>query len=760
MEEREARELRDRLDRLKHSPEHGSPAHGGSASTSSNRNILHNRYILIGIMALIVLLAIFLRIGLARYSGFFEPDGFFHYSVIRQAITANGYIVPMNLSLSGFPEHNAVTEPTGLYYATIIPYIFLQYLGVSYYTIERFVAVFFGVLDVLGAYFLTKYMTNSRVGGLITMLFVAISSGDIAKNAALIYDGEGFVTIFVILALIFFVKSIVEKDRRKRQYMYVLLASLSLDAALFVWGGAPFALVLYIVAVALLILYGFIIGEGRIIKAAVLLSLGLLLFYAIEWVMILTTILRYVPALGSWHFFVFYIPLLLGSLAAYYLITRKEVLPAITLNIRRRAAFSFVLLAIVLIALVALFPNAIAAYAGASGASNTFLATIEELQSPTLSFVWGSFSYQLILAPIGVVLFLIFRKRIAKENLQMATMAFIAVFAYFITTSYLQYTAIRYNSLVSVPIAIFSGYAVYTGIKLLYNHRIKALRYAIIAAFAILIILNFKQTVTTSFSSVQADGIDPGFLTAMAWMYNNTPTNATVLDLWPDGSVVEGWAQRTSYTDSVGGQTGSKIYNFSRWLFAENPAPYFLINASRPDYLVARGYWLYELGGIAQEGNITNSSLYGYDQMTSLNVYHETNQTTYFFNSSAYPYYNAELVVQPGPNGTSAFAATIGAAGQPTRAPIAEIIFVNQSGGRYSIAKSNASSIQDYSLAVYYNGTRITGGALLGQAMADSNFFRFTTLCNVAYCPYNASGITMNVVYSNYDTKIIKINYQ
>ena len=184
MEESEAILLREKLDRLKSSSsEHDTSSDGKSASALAG--ITRNRYAFIAIMLAIIVLAVILRSDMLKYSGFFEPDGFFHYSVIRQAITSNHYIVPMYLNLSGFPSHNAITEPTGFYYVTIVPYIFLQYLGISYYNIMRVIPVLFGILDVFGVYVLAKYLTGSRAGGLLASLFIAISSGDIARTAAI-----------------------------------------------------------------------------------------------------------------------------------------------------------------------------------------------------------------------------------------------------------------------------------------------------------------------------------------------------------------------------------------------------------------------------------------------------------------------------------------------------------------------------------------------------------------------------------------------
>ncbi len=761
MDEREESELREKLDRLKNDQGREHTQHE-PAPEPRKKGLLDNRYTFLAIVVAILVLNLVLRLGLAQYAGFFEPDGFFHYSVISQAILTNHYIVPINSTLSGFPLHNKLTEPGGFYYVTIIPYILLQFLGISYYNIMRYIPLLFGMLDAIGVYFLAKYLTNSRVAGLLAMLFISISSGDIARTAALVYRGDGFVTIFVLLVLIFFVKCATVASARRR-YIYATLAGVLLGTSAAIWGGAPFGFVVYILALIAFIIYSFIKGSEHLLRSSVLLSLSLLLAYLVEWAYIGLDVIRYVPSLGSVHFFIFYVPLLAGSLFAYYAVkNRHGRLGRVTSTWQTRAYFTVAVVVAMLAVIIAVFYGYISTLGGAAIGTGSLGTTIQELQRPTLIFIWESFSYQILLAPIGVVVFLVLGRRILpKDRATLAAVAFIAVLAYFAATSYLQYGAIRYNSLVSAPIAIFAAYTVYAIPKFLYKRR-RAHTYAafvFIGLFVALIALNAAQTYVNSFTSGQADGINAQFLAAMTWMRGNTPQNATVLALWPDGSVVEGWANRTSYMDSVGGQTNSRIYNFSRWLFSGTPDAQYLFNASRPQYFVVRGYWIQELGGIATEGGISNTSPYGYDQMSSLNIQRSSNLTVYLFNSSVYPYYSVELEEHQIKNGTANFAALLGTANSQSRLPLKSVIFINQSGGPYSEAVSQLNKTLNFTFVVYFQGAQITGGAIVGSGMPGSNFFRFTALCNLAACPYNDSGVTMQVVYQNADTKIIKINY-
>ena len=828
MDERSERELREKLDRLRQQhtqPRHGHAAGGGvgagagseeAAARAGERHILDNPYVFVFIVVAILVLAVFLRVGMLKYTGFFEPDGFFHYSVIRASIT-NGYIVPMYLNISGFPAPNRITEPEGFYYVTIIPYAFLRYLGASFYAIERDIPVLFGLLDAIGAYLLVRHLAKSRVLGLLAMFLLAISSGDIARTAALVYRGDGFVTIFLIITLLLFLRS-ARHNRKRLSYVYAALSGFTLSVALIVWGGAPFAVVIFIVALILVMLYGFIKADRAVLHNSIALALGLLLMYTLERLYIYLSILRYVPALGSVHFFIFYIPILAGGLAAYYIVGRKDSsMFSIAGTAQRRTGFALLVMAAVVVAIVVALPGYIQKLSVSAIGVGSLGTTIQELQPPTWAFIWSSFSWQILLAPIGVACFLLMRRRLRHQSgsTTHTSLAFLALLAYFGASTYLQLGAIRYNSIVSVPIAIFSAYAIYSITSVLYR-KVKpvaavllvgieaaafyaafllnlgmqlsavtafvlflfaAIAYAAayerrewfratlfmlsIGIFAVLLLTNLTQTAIQSYTSIQADGINPQFLQAMSWMRNNTPSNATVLALWPDGSVVEGWANRTSLMDSVGGQSNPRIINFSDWLFETSPNPAYLYSVDRPQYLVVRNFWLAELGGIAIEGNVTNASAYGYDLMTSLRIGRTANSTQYLFNSSTYPYYSTELVATQGANGTSRFAAYLGSAQQRGVVPLRNVLFVNQSSGGYTMATSNVPGAANYTLMIDFQSTVITGGALLGPKMPESNLFKLMVLCSASSCPYNnGTNATMQLVYRNNDTKIFKINYQ
>ena len=759
-------------------PQRQQPAgrKGGFSAMLTKRNLA-----ILAAMAVIIVLGLYFRSGMLRFTGFFEPDGFFHYAVMRAA-AARAFNIPQYLSISGFPVHNAVTQALGDYYVTIYPYILLHPFGVSYYTIMRLIAPFFGVLDIIGVFFLMRYFSKSSFLALLGAFFIAISAGNIARTAALVYRGDGFISIFMLITIAFVLMSYRAEDT-KRKWLYALAANLVLGFSMMIWSGAPYETMVYIFSVMLVTAYGFVTANRAMLKSSVVLAVALLLEFAIQHIWMALGVLRNSEALSSPNFLIFYLPMLAGALAAWYLVDNRSKFGSITSNAMTRTKVLFGVVAIAVIIAVVLFGSYLGSIASGGGlivANNALGKSIEELSPPTFGFIWGSFTFQIFLAPLGIAMYLLFANRFGNlEYMKRSRFdininpVFLVFLSYLIVTGYLQANAIRYNSLFSLPIAIFSAYAVYSVSMLLYN-RLKEEGYdkkvtsrrsiAFYAASGIIIAMiltNLYYTYLTNLESVQADDINPQFLQAMTWMKDNTPANATVLALWPDGSVVEGWANRTSAMDSVAGQNGTLIAGFARFLLNTSPDTQYLYTAHKPEYLVARGYWFSELSGIATEGGLSSNSAkaYGYNVFSSVKVINPTNHTRDFeLNSSQPPYYRGIILT----NSTNASDVVGGISeGNSSRfAPVAHVLFYNEQTDAYEIFNYTKAGAVNFTIALYYTNSSITGGAVFGSGMPFSNFFKLTTLCGYSSCSYGqGTNVSMKMVYMNSDTRIYRIYY-
>jgi len=821
-------------------PQHAA----GSSPKFDLQKLLDNRYAFLAIFLVIIIIAVFMRVGMLKYQGLFEPDGFYFYTAVENAV-AHHFIVQDYSPLSGFPWHNARGEEPGTTWFSVAGYFLLRGFGVSILQVMRFMPVLFGVLEVIVIYFVAKYLVDSRGIGLLAALFLAISSGNIARTAALVYRGDSFISLFAIVTILFMLMALKE-ERRRRQYIYAALSGIVLSFGIMVWSGSPYVVATYFLAVVLLLLYGFVVGDEKVMHNSLVLALALGFAFLLEHAYIFAHLAYGGITLSGIGFVGLYVPLLAGDIIFIALLKRK--LRPLATPLSRLVLF--VVLALIVIvgvdATIGSAFNGIISGGGFSVPTNVLNnpnasksavigtaigVTTEELQRPSLAFLFGSFNIQLFFAPLGALLFLLVGVKLSKGRefglgngkLKLGlNEPFLVLIAYFFVTGYLQSGAVRWNSLVSLPIALFAAYAVYVLYRLTKGVHITSGR--VLAAFVILfdlliiyfsitqvspamrapniniimvsaiivnlilayiiiegirgaarrrldlnkvyvgfifalLIFNIYMTGYQSYTAAQADGINPLFLQAMAWMKNNTPSNATVLTLWPDGSVVEAWANRTSYMDSVAGENGTRIYYFSRFLFNTSDDPQYLYSIGKPDYLVARTFWFDEIGGIAQEGLVQNSTQYGIDILTSASITHGANNSVlYTFGSNTPPYYGAKVFIEPLKNGSSLAAGYINVNNGPYY-EIKHVLFYNSNSYAYSLFNSSVSNTLNFTLMISYANSSITGAEILGPKLLYSNIFKFTTLCGYTECPYDNSMVSLKLVYANSDTRIFKILY-
>ncbi len=796
--------------------------------------LLEQKHWTLAIAIAIIAINVFMRVPMLRFQGLFEPDGFFYLSVIRQAVQSN-FVVSNYLNISGFPWHNFIGEAPGLIYLTVIPYFFLRFAGINYYTIMRLMPVLFGILYAILAYYIARYLANSRLVGLLAMLFVSISSGNIARTAALVYRGDSFISLFLLLSLIFMLMTLRTEDKRKK-YAYAAASAFVLSLGIMVWTGYSFTIAVYMLALLLLLVYGFVKADEGLLYDNTLLTAGLLGTTLLDGAWVLLGIGRAGSPLGGTNFLVFWIPILFGNVLAIYLTKNKHRIKQVDTAKKR----IYVLLAAMLVMLIVLFTafgsslNGVLNTAGVTTAAYTGLgkgigSTTQELQKPYYAFLFASFSFQLFLAPLAVLLFVFFANKIHnKEHFKIKGITinmnkeFLVIFSYFAVTAVLQSTAIRWNALFSIPTAILAAYGAYAIFMLFHDKTIEnrviaavaaiafdalvvyimyfnvapifgvsniamfviaalitallvstfaydiyaaakrhmKLRYVCAAFIAVLLLFNFYQTYISAYSATQADGVNQQFLDAMTWMRYNTPANATAWAIWPDGSVVEGWANRASYMDSVGGENGTRIDYSAKWLFNESDDPQYLYNIGKPQYIVSRGFWYQELGGLAVEGEIANASAYGYAMLNSLNISQNATAKFYSFASTGYPYYKALMILEPQSNNTNRFIAYLGQAGSSSYTPIKSVMFFNTTSDAYSVVDTNTANALNYTLLISYAGTAVSGGVIFGPELFNSNIFKLTFMCNYQTCQYDNANVSLTAVYINNDTKIFKVSYR
>ncbi len=830
--------------------------HMSDRISAAYESILDNKVLIAAIGFAVILLLIYMRMGLIHYQGLFEPDGFFYYAIVK-ATLANHLSEPQYLGVSGFaPNHNFIGEAPGLPYITVIFYLLLKWSGTSALVVMRLLPVFFAALEAIVAYFMVKDLSKNRMLGIFAMFFIAVSSANIARTAALVHRGDTFITLILMVAVYLLVKGIEHKNWQIKAAL-CSFGAFVLSLGILIWNGFSYIVVVYMLAIMLIAIYAFIKGDMELSKSSLIATLTLFLTFILE------------SIYGSLHgtrlglpfegitFVAFYVPLFIGIAFAYYALRKMRHINLLSSK-KGRAIISAAIFVIGIIFITVAFHQYVAQMLTASGttsptstkatANNIGSAvgsTTQELQKPSFDFLFASFGLQLILAPIGIVAFLLFGEGLNMREKKMKLTinpAFLTMLGYFAVTAFLQYNAIRYNSLLSIPMAIFAAYGLYAIVELGMKAHLKSMEsiaitsivsyafiaysiymlyaiahagFAIVAAssnplngvngltlftahgyilesipviivlagavlytffalfkrymkvsymvlallLAILIYSTFK-TQTESFAFTQADGINQQFLNAMVWMRNNTAQNATVLALWPDGSVVEAWANRTSYMDSVGGENATRIYHFARFLENTTPDSSYLYSIGKPDYLVARDYWLSELQGLAEEGLPKNISNYSYGILQPVGITNNSTSHIYTFESQGY---KAEIVANYGAANTipTSYNAYIGGVQSTQLERISHVILYNDSNSAYAIYNDSNQSAP-FSIMLLYSGRYITGALWFPNALYNSNLFKFVFLCNQLQCAYNEqnSTTTLHLVFANNDTRIYSITYK
>ncbi len=792
----------------------------------------------IAIFILILLITIYIRIPMLKFYGFYEPDGFFHYSVIRAAVN-NHFIIPKQLSISGWPYHSFVGEPDGLYWVTLVPFALLQFFGISYYTVMRLIPVLFGIFDVIGAYYLSRFISKDKLFGLLVMALVALSAGDAARTSALIYRGDGFVTIFLIIALVMSL-TIFKKEKRNEKIGFAVLAGISLSITNLVWNGAPFAMLVYMLTFMLIAIASFMFSERKRFEDSAYMLLSMFVWF------MLVTFYKHAGYIGSQlitdlSFVVLYGILLISWVFGKYMFEFQK--GRNNAPLMRLGLIAAVAIVAIIVAIVGFHHTINEIFVGNGFiVTSSFASTIQELTPPTYSFLYASFGIVLFTTPmsliitastlpsavwlisfgiltfvtivlatmmkkhrefllvIGIVslmitiagvlglegvstyrmgfavltilsLFVYFFLRTfdvedgwlkgnAKFSFSINT-GMLAVMAYFIVTSYLQVFAIRFNSLISIPLAIMSAYTLYWIVLRVKRVNIRVVGMVLGFILCIMAII-FATDVYFSQGTTQADSINPQFINALMWMKNNTPTNSVVLGLWPDGSVIEGVANRTSVTDSVGSQNASKADPFAAWLFNSTSDPQFLTSriTGSPNYLLVRYIWLYETEGIFIESLLNQSTInnYGFVQITNLTEISNSTQRTILANAPGIDTYTA---IRSDGKVLSYIRMSNGIS------PFTNVLFYDISTGNFTAIKQSAfNQTNNQTMLIEYSdvprpglATNITGAYVFENGFADTNMFQFLFMCNNYSCQWNNNVAKLQLVYANTDTKIYKIVY-
>ncbi|MEM0201266.1 MAG: hypothetical protein QXD23_02570 [Candidatus Micrarchaeaceae archaeon] len=745
-----------------------------------------------GIIAIILIVTIYLRLSLIQYQGFYEPDGFYHYSVIRAAVN-NNFVVPRVLGISGWPGHTLVTEPTGLYWVTLFPYFILRFFGVSYYDVMRLVPLLFAIFDVLGAYYLSRFLSKDKVFGILVMALVATDYGEILKTSALVYRGDTFVSIFLILALIFLIKIFKTNDNNKK-LGFMMLSGLFLSLCNIVWNGGAFAFIIYSITILITLVLSVIILNKNMFS-----DIKYTVFSLFLWFLLVRS---YVYAnfisepnqqLIGFSGFGIIISIFIGMCLGYLFFQKKS---NILINNKIKRIFIIILIVFSTIGIFYVLNqgifNKVFINNGFVSSPGFVTASIQELSKPTINNFIINIGLPLLITPMSIFLML----SSLFTNLQLYFWIFIlfsslvylflnvensegwltgkfrflldfkietiVMIVYLIITAYLALFVIRFEALVSIPLAIFSAYTLYLILIKLKN--IKILKITFILFLLIIVSYTTLNSMQILYNSQLADLITPNFLKAISYVKVNTPTNSTFLTLWPDGSVIEGWGNRTSVTDSVGALNGSRVDTFANWLFNDSPNYNFIVNYSKkPNYILIRYPWLLETKGIFLESGINQSKANNFSYLPLNFVTEIKNNTSLIleFNNNQNKFYTYVIINKTNNVNTFYYKSDSGIS------PFEYTAFYNINNNNFTIIKETKYNItNNQMLLIEYsnilnlnNQINITNAMALNNNLYKSNMIKLMYFCNNYSCLLNSNQIIFRNFYSNNDSKLFKISY-
>ena len=127
----------------------------------------------------------------------------------------------------------------------------------------------------------------------------------------------------------------------------------------------------------------------------------------------------------------------------------------------------------------------------------------------------------------------------------------------------------RWNSLIAIPIAVIAGASVDSLNRRMKEKGIKSTSLWPTLIVAISIVANLLFVALMFATTLPPITLTTQYAGTMLWIRSNTATNSTFLTWSRDGAAIECWANRTTYTDGFDEYNQTRLYDFSRFLFAK-----------------------------------------------------------------------------------------------------------------------------------------------------------------------------------------------
>jgi len=166
-----------------------------------------------------------------------DPYVFYRYSTY---IVERGHL-PQNDTMRYWPFGFDVLKEGILHsYVNAYLYLLLRPFGITLMQVFQFYPVLFASLAFIVFYFLTYEVFGDRKIALLSVAFLEFVPAFLFRTAAGFADKESIAIFLIFTTLLFFIKSLKERERKK-SYLYALVSGLALGLGGLSWGGIIFA---------------------------------------------------------------------------------------------------------------------------------------------------------------------------------------------------------------------------------------------------------------------------------------------------------------------------------------------------------------------------------------------------------------------------------------------------------------------------------------------------------------------------------------
>ena len=508
-----------------------------------------------------ILITVLLRLYPFNFYGFQGSDPYVHFSVANQF---EKYGLSRGYTLSNYPDGVLITEPFGLY---IIPLTFYHLIPSSLISVFQLMPVIFAVISIMVSYLLFKELFDDRLA-IVTSVFLSLSIANMTRTGFGVYRGEMLMMPFFLASILFLVKGM-KINGWKRNQLIDKIVTFSISGILlgicpFLWYGYPFAFVTVLLVTSVLVLYGFLIGD---------IKKPLFAFFVVS--LVSFAIVKMIVFLGllpvEHRFTSAYLPLLIPVFSFVFIVLYY-------LNDKLNKKRKKILISALLISFPLIFvinPNIsgtnlsdIFSGFGAAIPLEAYTQAIDELQRPTIEFLFLTLDITLVLAVLGSII-LVLKTMIEHDWKKILFIAFS------IPVIYLSLSALRFIFLGSFIFCALSSYFFVEMLK--QKDKEKVYLMLLIVIFVVMFVHVLQVRSQLEFNNYWDN--------ALVWIKTNVGLSEGIATWRDDAGIIQAFAERMTTTDSVFGQNESKLLEVSDFLLSNTPknisAEYLVLDKNR-----------------------------------------------------------------------------------------------------------------------------------------------------------------------------------